>query len=402
MGLVVQKFGGSSVANIERIRNVASRVVEEKKRGHKVVVVVSAMGDLTDDLISLAHQTGPKLSEREMDMLLTTGEQQSAALLAMTLDNMGSEAISLTGWQAGVMTDPVHAKARITGINPERVHQELNGGRIVVMAGFQGLSPNGDLTTLGRGGSDTTAVALAAVLRADICDIYTDVDGVYSADPRLVPDASKLDFVSYEEMMELASLGAGVLQPRAVEFAMIYNVPVQVRSSFSREPGTLVMEGNKMEKDRIVTGVAHDLNVAKVALYDVPDRPGIASKIFQALADNGINVDMIVQADMRDGRNDIAFTIAKDDLPQALPVVESIARDIGASGTSFGKDLAKVSIVGAGMNSHPGVAASMFTTLAKEGINIHMISTSEIKVSCIIDADMIKKAANAIHRQFKL
>ncbi len=402
MGLVVQKFGGSSVATIEKIKNVAGRVMSERDQGNQVVVVVSAMGDLTDDLISLANQIGKSHPEREMDMLLTTGEQQSAALLTMTLVNMGCPAVSLTGWQCGIMTDPVHTKARIAGIKPDRIKKELEQGKVVVVAGFQGISPDGDLTTLGRGGSDTTAVALAAVLKADVCDIYTDVDGVFTADPRVVKEASKLDMISYDEMLELASLGAGVLQPRAVEFAMHYDVTVQVRSSFNLEPGTLVVEVGKMESDRVVSGVAHDLNVAKVALFDVPDKPGIAHAIFMALAEVNINVDMIVQAAMRDGRNDIAFTISKDDLPQALPVVERVCREIGASGTAYGEDLAKVSIVGAGMMSNPGVAAAMFETLAQEGINIHMISTSEIKVSCIVHAHEIERAVRAIHSRFNL
>jgi len=402
MGLVVQKFGGSSVATIDKIKNVASRVISELDNGNQVVVVVSAMGDTTDDLIALAQKTGKDLSDREMDMLLTTGEQQSAALLALTLHNMGCPAISLTGWQSGIATDAIHTRARISEIKPDRIHQELAQGKVVVVAGYQGISPEGDLTTLGRGGSDTTAVALAAVLGADICDIYTDVAGVYTADPRIVKEASKLDVISYDEMLELASLGAVVLQPRAVEFAMHYNVTVQVRSSFSREKGTLVVEVGKMEQDRVVSGVAHDLNVAKVALFDVPDRPGIAQAVFKALADVGINVDMIVQAAMRDERNDIAFTIAKDDLPRALPVVERVCREIGASGTAYGEDLAKVSIVGAGMMSNPGVAAAMFETLANEGINIQMISTSEIKVSCIIEAAAIERAVKAIHARFNL
>lgn len=402
MGLVVQKFGGSSVATIDRIKNVAGRVMREREQGNQVVVVVSAMGDLTDNLILLADQTGKNLPNREMDMLLTTGEQQSAALLTMTLHNMECPAISLTGWQCGIMTDPVHAKAKIAGIKPDRIKKELEQGKVVVVAGFQGISPEGDLTTLGRGGSDTTAVALATVLEADVCDIYTDVDGVYTADPRIVKEAKKLDVISYDEMLELASLGAGVLQPRAVEFAMHYNVTVQVRSSFNLEPGTRIVEVGKMESGRVVSGVAHDLNVAKVALFDVPDRPGVARAIFKALADVNINVDMIVQAAMRDERNDIAFTIAKDDLPQALPVVERVCREIGASGTSYGEDLAKVSIVGAGMMSNPGVAAAMFETLAEEGINIHMISTSEIKVSCIVAAHEIERAVKVIHSCFNL
>lgn len=400
MGLVVQKFGGSSVANLERIRNVAERVRREKKKGNQVVVVVSAMGDTTDDLIDLAKQTGPWLVEREMDMLLATGEQQSAALLALMLNNMGCPALSLTGWQAGIITDDVFSKARIKDINPARILSELQKDKVVIVAGFQGVTCEGDITTLGRGGSDTTAVALAAVLRADQCDIYTDVEGVFTADPRIVSKALKIDVISYDEMLELASLGAVVLQPRAVEFAMLYDVVINVRSSFNEAPGTTVLEAGKMERERIVSGVAHDLNVAKVALFDVPDRPGIAKTIFKALAAESINVDMIIQAAMRDGRNDIAFTIAKDDLPRALPVVERLVEEIGASGMAFGEDVAKVSIVGAGMKSNPGVAAAMFEVLADEGINIQMISTSEIKVSCVIDRPSIEKAVKALHKRF--
>ncbi|MGE5371404.1 MAG: aspartate kinase [Solirubrobacterales bacterium] len=402
MGLVVQKFGGSSVASIDRIKNVANKVIAERERGSQVVVVVSAMGDTTDDLIELARQTGPRLSEREMDQLLTTGEQQSAALLALTLNNMGYKAQSLCGWQAGIRTDAVHAKARITSIDPVRIQQALDRDEVVVVAGFQGLSPNGEVTTLGRGGSDTTAVALAASIKADICDIYTDVAGVYTADPRIAKDARKLDYISYDEMLELASLGAVVLQPRAVEFAMLYDVCVQVRSSFLNDPGTRVMGVEKMEKERIVSGVAHDLNVAKIALFDVPDQPGIARTIFKRLAEQSINVDMIIQAAMRDDRNDIAFTIERNDLAKALPVVEDIIEIIGAEGMAFGEDVAKISVVGAGMKSNPGVAAAVFEALAEEEINIQMISTSEIKVSCIIDAVNIQKAVLALHKKFRL
>lgn len=402
MGLVVQKFGGSSVASIERIANVARKVIAEKGRGNQVVVVVSAMGDTTDDLIALARQTGTSMAERELDMLLSTGEQQSAALLALTLHNMGCEAVSLTGQQAGIVTDGTYGKARISYINPERIHQELAAGRVVVVAGYQGVTLEGEINTLGRGGSDTTAVALAASLKADVCDIYTDVDGVYTADPRIVKNARKLDVISYDEMLELASLGAVVLQPRAVEFAMLYNVVVQVRSSFNDNPGTYVMEVGRMEKERIVSGVAHDLNVARVALFDVPDRPGIASKIFKALAEAAVNVDMIIQAAMRNGRNDIAFTIARDDMERALPVVKRVVEEIGGSGVACDENVAKVSIVGAGMKSNPGVAAAMFEALAEAGINIQMISTSEIKVSCVIDAESAQKAVRALHKCFSL
>ncbi|ADI02230.1 aspartate kinase [Syntrophothermus lipocalidus] len=402
MSLVVQKFGGSSVASVERIKNVARRVKAEKDNGNRVVVVVSAMGDTTDEILNLAKQIGPLLSEREIDMLLATGEQQSAALLALTLNNMGCKAVSLTGWQAGIYTDTLHTKARISKIHPDRIWKELREGNVVVVAGFQGMTGDGDITTLGRGGSDTTAVALAAVLKADICDIYTDVDGVYTADPRVVPNAKKLSWISYDEMLELASLGAVVMQPRAVEFAKLHGVRVQVRSSFNGGNGTTIMEGREMENGRIVTGVAHDLNVAKLALFDVPDVPGMAKTIFKALAQQGINVDMIIQSATRDERNDISFTITRDDLARALPVVEKVAGEIGANGFTYGEDVAKVSIVGAGMQSNPGVAASMFEALADEGINIQMISTSEIKVSCIIDADSVEKAVNALHAKFRL
>lgn len=398
----MQKFGGSSVASVERIKNIAGRVKAEKDNGNRVVVVVSAMGDTTDEMLNLAKQIGPLLSEREIDMLLATGEQQSAALLALTLNNMGCKAVSLTGWQAGIYTDTLHTKARISKIHPDRIWKELREGNVVVVAGFQGMTGDGDITTLGRGGSDTTAVALAAVLKADICDIYTDVDGVYTADPRVVPNAKKLSWISYDEMLELASLGAVVMQPRAVEFAKLHGVRVQVRSSFNGGNGTTIMEGREMENGRIVTGVAHDLNVAKLALFDVPDVPGMAKTIFKALAQQGINVDMIIQSATRDERNDISFTITRDDLARALPVVEKVAGEIGANGFTYGEDVAKVSIVGAGMQSNPGVAASMFEALADEGINIQMISTSEIKVSCIIDADSVEKAVNALHAKFRL
>lgn len=402
MALIVSKFGGSSVASIEKIKSIALRVKEMRKQGDNVVVVVSAMGDTTDDLIKLAKGTGNELCYREMDMLLATGEQQSAALLALTLKNMGCDAISLTGWQAGINSDAAHSKAKISGIDNQRIIKEIETGNVVVIAGFQGISPQGDITTLGRGGSDTSAVALAASLEAERCMIFTDVDGVFTADPRIVAEAKKLSQVSYEEMLELASLGAVVLQPRAAEFAMLYNVDVEVRSSFNSHPGTIITEVGNMEKQRIVTGVAHDLNCAKFALFDVPDQPGIAKSLFKALAENDINVDMVIQSAMRDNRNDIAFTIWKSDLPKALPVVRELVDKISASGMSCGEDVAKVSIVGAGMQSNPGVAAAMFEALADEGINIHMISTSEIKVSCIIDESEIETAVRALHKKFEL
>lgn len=402
MALLVTKFGGTSVGTLERIKNVALRLKEMKEQGHEVVAVVSAMGDTTDELIDLARLTGDNLSPREMDMLLSTGEQQSAALLALTLQNLGCAAISLTGWQAGIKSDSKYSKARISGIDTTRIKEELAKGHIVIVAGFQGISPEGDITTLGRGGSDTTAVAIAAALKADRCLIFTDVDGVYTADPRIVPEARKLSQISYEEMLEMASLGAGVLQSRSVEFAMLYGVDIEVLSSFENKPGTLVTEVSNMEKQRIVSGVAGDKNCVRFALFDVPDVPGIAMRIFKALAKENINVDMIIQSAMRDNRNDIAFTIEQDDLKKAIPVVEKVVQEISASGFSYTDDVAKVSIVGAGMQTNPGVAAAMFEALAEENINIHMISTSEIKVSCVIDEKELEKAVRALHKKFEL
>lgn len=402
MALYVAKFGGSSVASLERIDKVSERVAKMKQNGDDLVVVVSAMGDTTDDLLDLAQDIGRNLDPREMDMLLTTGEQQSAALLALSLQERGCPAVSLSGWQAGIKTDEQFGKARIIDIDPTRIRSELKKGKVVVIAGFQGLTPSGDVTTLGRGGSDTTAVALAARLRAERCLIFTDVDGVFTADPRIVHEAKKLPTISYEEMLEMASLGAVVLQPRAAEFAMLYNVDVEVRSSFNDNPGTIVTEVSKMEKQRIVSGIAHDKNVARVALFDVPDRPGVASIIFKMLANERINVDMVIQSAMRDNINDIAFTIERNEFQKARPLVGEIVLKIGASGMSIETNVAKVSIVGAGMQSHPGVAASMFEALAKENINIHMISTSEIKISCIIDEVEIETAVKALHRKFNL
>lgn len=402
MALLVTKFGGTSVGSLERIKNVALRLKDMQAQGNEIVAVVSAMGDTTDELIDLAKLTGDNLSPREMDMLLSTGEQQSAALLALTLQNMGCNAVSLTGWQAGIKSDAKYSKARISGIDTKRIMEELSKGRIVIVAGFQGISPEGDITTLGRGGSDTTAVAIAAALKADRCLIFTDVDGVYTADPRIVPEARKLSQISYEEMLEMASLGAGVLQSRSVEFAMLYGVDVEVLSSFEDKPGTLVTEVSSMEKQRIVSGVADDRNCARFALFDVPDIPGIAMKIFKALAKENINVDMVIQSAMRDNRNDIAFTVERDDLKRAIPVVEKVTQEISASGFSYADDVAKVSIVGAGMQTNPGVAAAMFEALAEESINIHMISTSEIKVSCVIDERELERAVIALHKKFEL
>ncbi|MDD4802350.1 MAG: aspartate kinase [Syntrophomonas sp.] len=402
MALFVTKFGGSSVATTDKIKNVCAKIMDIKGQGDNVVVVVSAMGDTTDDLIELAEKLGDINQHREMDMLLSTGEQQSAALLALCLIEMGCPAVSLNGWQAGIKTDGQHSKARIKDIDITRIKEGLEAGKVVVIAGFQGTSPAGDITTLGRGGSDTSAVALAAKLKAERCMIFTDVDGVYTADPRIVKEARKLSDISYEEMLEMASLGAAVLQPRAAEFAMLYNVDVEVRSSFNNNPGTIITEVAKMEKQRVVSGVAHDVNVARIALFDVPDNPGVASVIFKTLADKGINVDMVIQSAMRDNRNDIAFTIERKEFERARPVVNEIVMKLGASGMSYKTDVAKVSVVGAGMQTNPGVAGNMFDALAHKNINIHMISTSEIKISCVVDEDDIKTAVQALHEKFGL
>jgi len=400
--LIVQKYGGSSVADAERIRRVARRVADVRAEGHRVVVVVSAMGDTTDDLIHLVKEITDSPPEREMDVILSTGEQVSIALLAMAVKELGLQVISLTGAQVGIMTDNAHTKARILNVNTGRLQEELERGNIVVVAGFQGIDSRNDITTLGRGGSDTTAVALAVALKADLCEIYTDVDGVYTTDPRVVSEARKLDVVSYDEMLELAHLGAVVLHPRSVELAMQYNMPLHVRSSFNHNLGTIVKEAGKMEKALVVTGVAYDLDVAKIGLYNVYDRPGIAYKLFQSLAVEKVNVDMIVQSAMRGERNDISFTCAQGDLKKALAVVERLLPELGADGFTGDDGVAKVSIVGAGMASNPGVAALMFEAMAEEGINLEMISTSEIKISCVIKAEDAPKAVRALHKKFNL
>lgn len=402
MGIVVQKFGGSSVANPERIKVVAQRVVDTATQGHQVVVVVSALGDTTDELIELARQITNRPPRREMDMLLSTGEQISIALLAMAINELGHPVISLTGGQVGIITDGTHTKAKILKINPDRVVQELHQGKIVIVAGFQGISANQDITTLGRGGSDTTAVALAAALNANVCEIFTDVDGVYTADPRVVQSARKLGDVAYGEMLEMASLGAAVLQPRSVEIAAQYNVPIHVRSSFNHHAGTFVREERVVERDMVVVGVAHDVNVAKVSLIDVPDRPGVAYRIFSALAEESINVDMIVQTTKQDKTADLLFSVSRDDLPRAQEIVDELARELGASRILVDDNVGKVSIVGAGMVSNPGVAAKMFEALANAGINIIVISTSEIKVSCLVQADDVLRAVRVVHEAFGL
>ncbi|MCI0469501.1 MAG: aspartate kinase [Nitrospirae bacterium] len=405
--LIVQKFGGTSVANPERIKAVAERVAKTARSGNKVAVVVSAMAGETDRLIVLANQVSSVPSEREIDMLLSSGERVTSALTAMAIQEMGCKAISLTGRQMGIVTDPIHTKAKIERITSERAKKALDDGYVIVVAGFQGISEDEDVTTLGRGGSDLSAVAIASALRADICEIYTDVDGVYTADPRIVPEAKKLDKISYEAMLELASLGSKVLQTRSVEFAMNYNVPVVVRSSFNDNPGTIVtMEDKDMEKV-VVSGVAHDKNQAKITIMGVPDKPGIAARLFKGIANANIVVDMIVQnissakgADKL--ATDISFTVPKTDSKKALKLTEDIANDLGAGGVDLREDIAKISIVGVGMRTHSGVAAQMFESLSKHGVNILAISTSEIKVSCLIDAKYTELAVRVLHDSFGL
>lgn len=401
--LIVQKYGGTSVANVERIKAVAERIVRTAREGHKVVVVVSAMAGETDKLIDLAYQVSSNPSEREMDLLLSSGERITSALTAMAIEEFGFKARAFTGRQVGIITDTVHTKARIERITGERVKKALDEGYIVVVAGFQGVTEEEDVTTLGRGGSDLSAVAIASALRADLCEIYTDVDGVYTTDPNIVPEARKLDRISYEEMLELASLGAKVLQTRSVEFAMKYNVPVVVRSSFNDNPGTLVTKEDEAMEKVIVSGVAYDKNQAKITVMAVPDKPGIAARLFKGIADNNIIVDMIVQNVSSDGvSTDISFTVPKTDSKKALSITEEIAKELGAKGVTMREDIAKISIVGVGMRTHSGVAAQMFDTLAKHGINIMMISTSEIKVSCVIEAKYTELAVRALHDAFGL
>lgn len=405
MALIVKKFGGTSVGSTEKIMNVAKRIIEEKKPGDQIVMVVSAMGDTTDKLIELAKgiNKNPYQYTREMDMLLTTGEQVSISLLTMAFKTLGQKAISLTGSMVGMKTDSVHTKGKILDIKPSRVKEELEKGKIVVVAGFQGTDSKGDPVTLGRGGSDTSAVALAGALKADACEIYTDVDGIYSADPRLIPDARKMKEITYDEMLEMARLGAGVMQPRSVEMGKYFNIPIHVRSTFTNKPGTMIREAYTMEeKDFLIRGVAHDDNVAKIAILGVPNNPGIAHNIFSALADKAIGVDMIVQSIRNIEKNvtDMVFTIASDDLSQAKPIIDEVADKLNAIAVLIEEDVAKVSIVGAGMLGNPGIAARMFGALAKANVNMDAISTSEISISCLIKGDQLKVAANAIHKEF--
>ncbi len=401
--LIVQKYGGTSVGNPERIRNVAKRVCRTREEGHDVVVVVSAMSGETDKLINLASQVSDNPDPREMDMLVSTGERVTIALLAMAIQALGYKAQSFTGRQAGIISDSVHTKARIEKITCERVTNALKEGKIAVVAGFQGITEQSDdVTTLGRGGSDLTAVAVAAALKADFCDIYTDVDGVYTTDPNMVPQARKLDKISYDEMLELASLGAKVLQTRSVEFAKKYTVPVRVLSSFNDNPGTLVTkEDSDMEKV-VVSGVAYDKNQLKVTIQGVPDKPGVAAKIFNTISDANIVVDMIIQNIGEGGLADMSFTVPRTDSKRIMEVMKKIVAEIGAKNVNLKEDIAKISIVGVGMRSHSGVAAKMFSALAKEGINIMMISTSEIKISCVIDAKYSELAVRVLHEAFQL
>jgi len=400
--LIVQKYGGSSVADPEKIKNVARRVAASAAEGHRVVVVVSAMGKTTDELVTLAAAVTPTPDPREMDMLLATGEQVTIGLLAMALQSLDCPACSLTGPQSGLYTDEAHTRARITRIAAERIKGALEAGKVVVVAGFQGTTEAGDITTLGRGGSDLTGVALAAALEADVCEIFTDVDGVYTADPNVVPDARKLARVSYDEMLEMASLGAKVLQSRSVEFAKKYGVSVHVRSTFKPDPGTLVTREDHSMEEAVVTGITHDRGQAKVSILRVPDRPGIAAQVFGGLGAQNIVVDMIVQNISRDGLTDISFTLPRADRQRAELVLGGIATAIGAEGVAADDRVAKVSIVGVGMRSHAGVAAQVFTTLSKEGINIQMISTSEIAVSCVIEDKYTELAVRALHDAFAL
>ena len=400
MGLIVQKFGGSSVADADRVRNVARIITETYRKGHNVVVVLSAQGDTTDDLIAKAAEINPHASKREMDMLLSTGEQISCALCAMAIEQMGYPVVSLTGWQAGFRTDSAHGNARIRRVNTERVEDELDQRRIVIVTGFQGVNKYDDITTLGRGGSDTSAVALAATLHAELCQIYTDVDGVYTADPRLVPTAHKLEEITYDEMLELATLGAQVLHNRSVEMAKRYNVNLEVLSSFSGKPGTKVKEVVKNMERSHISGVAKDKNVARLALVGLEDTPGIAYKIFSLLSKNKVNVDIILQSIGRDESKDISFIVAKSDMELARQVLEENKETIQFNHIDVSDHIAKVSIVGAGMINNPGVAAAMFEALFNAGININMISTSEIKVSVLVDLDDADRAVQVIHARF--
>ena len=402
MPVIVQKFGGTSVGTAERIKAVARRVVETRINGYDVCVVVSAMGDTTDDLVRLASDITPLPPPRELDMLLTAGERISMALLAMAIHSLGHDAVSFTGSQAGIITSAEHGRAKIIDVRAARIQEALGQGKVVIVAGFQGVSTTADVTTLGRGGSDTTAVALAAALGADACEVYTDVDGVFTADPRIVPDARVLHAVSYEEMLEMAATGARVLQLRSVEYARNHTVLLRVRSSFNETSGTWVREEDERMEKAIISGVTHDVSEAKLTIQDVPDRPGIAARVFRRLADEGVNVDMIVQNVSTDGTTDISFTVPREDSVRAKQSIDAELDEIGAAGVNADEGIGKVSLVGAGMKSHPGVAATMFAALADAGVNIEMISTSSIRISCVVRESDVVKAVRAIHDRFRL
>jgi aspartate kinase len=402
LALIVMKFGGSSVGDAERIKRVAARIVEKKQEGNQCVVVVSAMGDTTDELIDLSNQIHETPPAREMDMLLTTGEQISMSLLSMAIHRLGHQAISFTGWQSGMMTDPTHGSARIIDIHPERVLKAAKEGKIVIVAGFQGMSEESEITTLGRGGSDTTAVAMAAAIKADLCEIYTDVDGIYSTDPRVVRVARKLKEISYDEMLELANLGAAVLHPRAVEYAKHNQVSLVVRSSFNYNEGTNVKEEAIVEQGVVVRGIAYDKNVARISILGVEDVPGILATVFTSLAEANIDVDIIVQSGVQDGRADFSFTVHLNDVEKAEKVINQLASEVNFSEVTSETGLVKVSIVGAGMVSHPGVAAQMFNVISKQGVSIKLVSTSEIKVSCVIESAKLTEVILALHTEYGL
>ena len=401
MSIIIQKYGGTSVAGAERIRHVATRVGEARDAGNDVVVVVSAMGSTTDELLEQARQINRDPDPRELDLLLSTGEIVSCTLMAMALRSQGYDAVSLSGAQAGILTDTDYGRARIAKLNPQRVHQELEEGKIVIVAGFQGVTEEMDITTLGRGGSDTTAVALAAALEAERCEIYTDVEGIYTADPRIVPEARKLEEIGYEEMLELASYGVK-MHPRSIELGAVYNVPILVASSMTDAPGTMIHEAVNMEVRNKVRGVAYDLDVAKITVRGVPDRPGIAAALFQPLAEGGISVDTIVQNASVERLTDVTFTVSRNDARQALEVVQSVAGSIGATECLSDMGLGKVSIVGTGMQNAPGYASRMFQVLYEASINIDMITTSEIRITCIVAQDRVEEAVRVLHRAFQL
>ncbi len=401
MGLLVQKYGGTSVGSPERIQSVADRIVRTRRSGTDLVVVVSAMGDTTDDLVDLAKRVSAEEHPREMDMLLTSGERISMALVAMAVRDRGQEAVSFTGSQSGIVTDTSHTRAKIVEIKGDRIKEELAKGRVVIVAGFQGVSKDREVTTLGRGGSDTTAVALAAALAAEECEIYTDVDGVYTADPRVVPDARKLSTVSYDEMLELASLGAKVLHNRSVEIARRFSVPIHVRSSFNGNEGTRIRKGGSMEQV-VIRGIAHDADVAKIALLGVPDRPGVAAEIFRAVGGHGVNVRMIVQASGEGGKNDVTFAVGTHDVKTVLPIVEEMRKQLGARAFVYDPDVAIISVVGEGLAMSPGTAGAVFEALAKAEVNIELISTSSITITCMVRQQDVERAVRSLHEALQM